>query len=368
MPGEPINRADWPTQGPHRELLELLDGLHRRSGLPSSREISKRLHVSHTRVHSLLRGKALPVDAGQVEALVAALDPSSISDDAPRRAVTLYYATKAAHADPDGSGGQAAGDEALIAASPASTPDINVPVQSSGRPAQAHALVVASVVLTLVAVVGVGVLSIPALWRLTDAQAPTDRQVLLAEEFAGTRLDPVVWNTPARPDIVGVDNDRLTFRVDPADTAAGLHTELLPRDSVPFDEVSLIVSVPEYRQAGPGGVALIVIEANGRNHRLMFSPSEGGPEVAALVCAQSACAEYDDYMPPAEYLPFEVGEQVPLRIVSTPSSIQFYARDRLIGQSTAPAGPLASLLFDVYGADSEAWTITADRLVVIGTR
>lgn len=366
MPGEPINRADWPTQGPHRELLELLDELHRQSGLQSSREISKRLHVSHTRVHSLLRGKSLPVDADQVQVLVGALTRAPDPDEAlTRRAVELYYAAKAANADMDDAGPRweadktspADGSQLALATSSAG--------QATGRLARPQALAVAGVVLA--AVIGVAAWSLPELQQLTGVGSPATRQVVLNEEFAGAELDPVIWNTPARADIIGVNDGRLTFRVDPADTAPGLHTELLPRDSVPFDEVSLVVSVPEYRQAGPGGVALIVIEAGGRNHRLMFSPSEGGPEVAALVCAQTACAEYEDYVPPAEYLPFEVGEQVPLRIVSTPSSIQFYARDRLIGQSAAPADPFASLLFDIYGADGEAWTITVDRLVVTGT-
>lgn len=137
----------------------------------------------------------------------------------------------------------------------------------------------------------------PELRQLAGVESPATRQVVLNEEFAGAQLDPVVWNAPARPDVIGVDNGRLTFRADPTDTAPGLHTGLLPRDGVPFDEVSLVVSVPEYRQAGPGGVALIVIEAGGRNHRLMFGPSEGGPEAAALVCARTACAEYEDHVP-----------------------------------------------------------------------
>lgn len=77
--GDPIDRSEWPGVSRHRDLLELLDRLHRRAGPPSLGAITERMSInSRTRVSQMLRAKdgALPADARQVEELVRALGGS----------------------------------------------------------------------------------------------------------------------------------------------------------------------------------------------------------------------------------------------------------------------------------------------------
>jgi tetratricopeptide (TPR) repeat protein len=74
--GRPIDRASWPTAGPHRDLLVRFDRVHRENGLRGLREIGKSMHLAYSRVSEILRGLACPSDASQVEALVKAMGGS----------------------------------------------------------------------------------------------------------------------------------------------------------------------------------------------------------------------------------------------------------------------------------------------------
>ncbi|MBT2209967.1 hypothetical protein [Actinomadura sp. NEAU-AAG7] len=97
--GQRIDQANWPGDGPHRHLLELLDRIHQANGLKSRRAIAAEMHLeSASYVNDWLRGLRLPVDARQVEALVRVLD----GDDADVRAAVRLYeeATAAAVSHP----------------------------------------------------------------------------------------------------------------------------------------------------------------------------------------------------------------------------------------------------------------------------
>ena len=67
------SRANWPARGRHRVLLELIDRLHRDSGLMSHRAIEARMHLNRTSVGEILRGDRLPTTSEQAVALVEAL-------------------------------------------------------------------------------------------------------------------------------------------------------------------------------------------------------------------------------------------------------------------------------------------------------
>ncbi|WP_242902162.1 wHTH domain-containing protein [Actinomadura terrae] len=94
--GQRIDQANWPGDGPHRRLLELLDRLHQANGLKSRRDIATEMHLeSASYVNDWLRGLRLPVDARQVEALVRALDGD---DGDVHEALRLYEEATAAAA------------------------------------------------------------------------------------------------------------------------------------------------------------------------------------------------------------------------------------------------------------------------------
>lgn len=76
VPPSRFNQTVWPADGPHRELLDFLDAVHRRHGCRSLRETGRAIHLSYTRVHDIVRGASLPVDETQVRALVVGLTGS----------------------------------------------------------------------------------------------------------------------------------------------------------------------------------------------------------------------------------------------------------------------------------------------------
>ncbi|MFC4908109.1 hypothetical protein [Actinomadura gamaensis] len=86
--GKPINRADWPAEGPHRRLLEFLDEIHATRGLKSRGEITAAMALtSRTNVNAILRGHRLPADERQAHALAIALGGTPAQG---RRAAVLY--------------------------------------------------------------------------------------------------------------------------------------------------------------------------------------------------------------------------------------------------------------------------------------
>lgn len=361
MPGIQFNSERWPEEGPHRELLEVLHLVHTRNGLRSLRAIGRDMNLAYTQVHKIVRGEALPVDERQVRDLVHAI-AGRRDDEINAHADSAVGRWRAAVA------AAAPRRQAAVPADP--EPALSVGGSATDRPVGRPQWVLPVAVAAVLALAA-GVAAVIGNWPPSGptpegATTRTDGGTVLADDFDGSELDPLVWNRPERPDVVTVRDGALQFAVDAEDTADGLHTEFAPRISGAFTEVSFVARVPAYQQAGPGGLALIVTESGGRNHRLIVGPSNGGPETAALFCDRDFCGQFDDYVPPSVYVPFEVGEAVPVRLAASGGRLNFYVRDRLVQQSPPVTNALTSFYFDVYGADGEAWNITVDSLSVIG--
>ncbi|ANY05607.1 hypothetical protein [Pseudonocardia sp. HH130630-07] len=95
MPSSRFDRTSWPSAGPHRELLELLDAVHVRNGSRSARVVGRAMHVSAHRVHEIGRGAALPADEEQVRVLLAALAGGGATEQGTTdRAVELFVVAR----------------------------------------------------------------------------------------------------------------------------------------------------------------------------------------------------------------------------------------------------------------------------------
>lgn len=349
MPERRFNRTDWPPSGPHRDLLELFDCLHAENGQRSLRELGTTMHLAYTRVHEIVRGSSLPVSDAQVRSLVHALrGPGSPETDAAvALAVDLYRQTLRARHLPAGPVG--------------STED---PIENRApswvrRVSRRHVVTAAIGALVLGATV--------ALAAITTGSAPRSsptvgaQQTILADGFDGTALRADLWNQPVRPDLVYVRDGVLDLV---ANTAGGaeVRTELVPRFSGEFTQISMVVSIPEVARAGGGGPALFLTETSGRTHRVVFAPGPGGLRIEALICSRARCNRYDDFDPPAQPVPFDIGERVPIRVVDS-KRLRVYVRDHLVAEGPADGSKLAAFLFDVYGYD-EDWRATVDDLTV----
>ncbi|TDD85498.1 HD domain-containing protein [Actinomadura rubrisoli] len=96
--GQRIDQTNWPQDGPHRRLLELLDRVHRDNGQKSRRDIAAEMHIeSASYINDWLRGRRLPVDGRQLEDLVRAMDGG---DGDVRAAARLYEEARTAQAEP----------------------------------------------------------------------------------------------------------------------------------------------------------------------------------------------------------------------------------------------------------------------------
>lgn len=93
MAGAPINRDDWPAEGPHLRLLRHLDKVHADGGRKSLRTIGATMFLSHVTLNDILRGKRLPVSEQQARALVQALGGGHDEID---RAAELYQQARTA--------------------------------------------------------------------------------------------------------------------------------------------------------------------------------------------------------------------------------------------------------------------------------
>lgn len=87
----PIDRSEWPLDGPHRRLLELFDRLREAHGRPGLRLIASRMAqrscpLSHETLNRRLRGLVAPQSQGEAEALVKALGGSDEDVTAARHA------------------------------------------------------------------------------------------------------------------------------------------------------------------------------------------------------------------------------------------------------------------------------------------
>src|SRR6266487_4532441 len=72
--GEPVDRSEWPEDGPARDWLAFCDRLRTDNGMPGLRAIAQGMHLaSPTRVGDLLRGRKLPMNGAQARALLEAL-------------------------------------------------------------------------------------------------------------------------------------------------------------------------------------------------------------------------------------------------------------------------------------------------------
>lgn len=132
MPPSRFNRDAWPEDGPHRELLELLDGAHVDGGARSLRALGKDMHVAYTRVHAIVSGRSLPASDAQTRALVAALT-NGAGDDLESRAVELYRSALRARLR--------ASDEPIVPvnAEPPAAEDRDVPKAPVRHPRRARA-------------------------------------------------------------------------------------------------------------------------------------------------------------------------------------------------------------------------------------
>ncbi|MEJ8278258.1 hypothetical protein [Pseudonocardia spirodelae] len=135
-----FDRSSWPEHGPHRELLDLLDDAHVRSGCRSARSVARSSRVPVAQVQLIARGTALPADEQQVRDLLAALGPTRPGTG--DRAAALYGAARLEH---DGTGPWTAGVPATpVPPSPAAAP---APRRSRLLLAAATVLVTAALVL-----------------------------------------------------------------------------------------------------------------------------------------------------------------------------------------------------------------------------
>jgi hypothetical protein len=375
VPPSRFNRTSWPDGGAHRDFLEFLDAVHRRCGCRSLREIGKTMHLSYTRVHDIVRGASLPVSEEQARSLVLALMGRSDeeSEQVAKSAVGFFVKARRERDEQNGSpesdksivGG---GDEGTVVVDSTSESAIVTPRPSFGRFAgfgrQFSRAAVGFGVGAVVVLIVVVVASV-ALLKRTNPAAPTTGAVILQDTFDGTALDPKKWERPTRADLIYPRDGVLNFVVGPSDTKGGVEARLAPRSVRGFHEIAFSIGMSELVKAGPGGGSMTIIETNGRTHRLIFGAGTEGPIVAALVCSRPECHQYDDYDPPGQYVPFVLGEQVPVRVVQTDDGrINFYARDELIAQGPRGASPLMSFTFDIYGIKEEAWHITVGSLIV----
>lgn len=359
MPPSKFNRTAWPESGAHRDLLEHLDALHRRHGCRSLRGIGREMHLSYTRVYDVVRGTSLPVSEVQVRDLVLALvgRRDAESERTAADAADLYVKARRerderpVESSPEGSVTAVPPGAALAAPDP--VVDRVEPPHRLRRPTTLAALVATLLAGTAIAV-----------WTLgagrSDATPPAALQV--TENFDG-ELDARTWVRPDRPDLVHVGGGTLHFTADAEDTADGVEARLAPRASGPFRRVAFTAAVPSYDRAGPGGVSLVLSEPSGRTHRVSFGPSAPGLEVAVLVCSQDHCAEYEDYDPPSHFVPFEVGEEVPIEVVLDGDRLRFTVREEVVAETPLDTA-LTAFSFDLYGAEEEAWHITVDSLRV----
>ncbi|WP_131741023.1 wHTH domain-containing protein [Actinomadura roseirufa] len=93
-----IDTTQWPAGGPHRELLEILDRLHKDSGLMSRHEIATAMQFgSPSHINDWLRARRLPDTAKKVRELVRALNGG---ENDIRRAAELYEAIPRWAAEP----------------------------------------------------------------------------------------------------------------------------------------------------------------------------------------------------------------------------------------------------------------------------
>ncbi|MCO1660078.1 hypothetical protein [Pseudonocardia humida] len=219
----------------------------------------------------------------------------------------------------------------------------------------------------------IALLALLAACGTTEAAAPSvpaapappapEPGVVFAEDFDGDRLDETRWAAPDRADLIHQRDGGLNLVVTAQDTADGVEAALNPRFTGSFRELRFTVAVPDFGESGPGGPAVVVRQASGRNHELAFGPSGGELQAVALVCGRPECAAYDDFAEPTTSAGFARGEVVPARIVQDGPVVRFFLRDQLIGESAADDdSPLTAFDIELYGADGEAWHVVLDAL------
>jgi hypothetical protein len=109
--GRPVDSSLWPSEGPHRAFLELLDRVHRENGTKSLADVAAAMSLrARSRVSALLRGQALPADEGQAKDLIRALG-GALEDEV--RGLKLYRrarstSARAVHPVPPAPAGQIA--------------------------------------------------------------------------------------------------------------------------------------------------------------------------------------------------------------------------------------------------------------------
>ncbi|WP_252445340.1 TIR domain-containing protein [Pseudonocardia humida] len=189
-------------------------------------------------------------------------------------------------------------------------------------------------------------------------------RVVFEEDFDTDALDLRRWNPASRPDLMRPRDGVLDLVLDGAGPPEGVVGTLLPRGVGPFDEVSFVASVLGFDRAGKGGAGVTVVESTGRTHRLVFGPSPPADVTAmALVCDRARCSGYDDYVPPAVFVPMALGEPVPMRLTREGSELTVRVRDEVIGRIPV-AAPLAGFSIDLDGEGTESWHITVDSVRV----
>jgi hypothetical protein len=94
--GRPIDQQAWPAGGVGRDWLVYCDKVHRANGMPSLSTLAAAMNMtSRSRVGQMLRGLALPADAGQARTLLEALGAVGKEID---QGVRLYEAARVEHA------------------------------------------------------------------------------------------------------------------------------------------------------------------------------------------------------------------------------------------------------------------------------
>lgn len=368
MPSKGFNRAAWPADGAHRALLEFLDDLHRDHGRRSLRAIGQAMHLSHSRVHDLVRGLWLPVDEEQLRALVAGIvgrddeRTSGLADEG----VELYAA---ARRERDGVAPVTAQDEATPEPALAAHPVDDPPARPAGGGWRAWNIAAAGVVAvaTIVALWG----ALPPDAGVRDGSTDAAPPITLIDDFDADRLDPDKWLPPTRGDLIYQRDGVLNLQVRAADTEVAAEARLEPRVQGTFRSIAFVVAMPEVTRAGPGGPSLTLREADGRIHKVVFgagTDARGTVQsiVAGLFCFRPGadCHQYDDFDPPGEYARIEPGERVPVRVVQSGGQVQLYVRDELLAQGPRGDAPFAGFTFDVYGTKSEEWRAAVDSVRV----